>query len=748
MSDYDFKQLNDKEFEILCADLIGEEQGCRIERFKPGKDQGVDGRYFISKSEEVILQCKHWCNTPLSQLLLALKTTEKNKLDKLKPHRYLLALSNPLSRINKKSIQAMLFPYIVNESDIYGKEDLNDLLKKHIKIERRHYKLWLQSASVLGHVFNAAIIGRSAFSLEEIISSSARYVVTDNHNAALAALEKLGVVIITGEPGIGKTTLADHLCLYYVANGFAFIKIAEDISEAESVFDRDSKQLFYFDDFLGRNYLDALRGHEANHITQFIRRVSHNKNKRFILTSRSTILNQGKLLSDKFDHDNIQKNEYELRIQSLSEMDKAQILYNHIWHSGLGVDYVEQLYVDRRYREVISHRNFNPRLISYITDASRLAGCSAGKYWQYVVESLVNPSQIWENPFVAQQDDFGRAIVLLVVLNANSLREDILSEAYRRYTVLPANHNLQGRGDFQTNMRQLTGAFLNRRLGSSGSPLVDLFNPSIADYVLQRYANDVVTIRYGLLCLRTYQSLGTLKSLKDNGRLSLAQALSISEAILNESATSAFSGFTVEYISFLCGLHKEWSGAGFKPADSFVCATKFLLQSGEATSESFRLIEFSVVCGLIDPKQALKYVDSNIQDVLSDDEIRACFSLFDVMSDTVDGYQNSINSAVEHVHELIADNINEFIEVDVAFSKVDYEDDRGAFRELERLLTDKLLDLGLPYSANDAASLLDSYDVAHELERYFINSCDGDDRVPTAVPTNFFDEIDDLFDRG
>ncbi|MDO9599300.1 MAG: restriction endonuclease [Azoarcus sp.] len=81
MSDYDFKPLNDKEFEILCADLIGEVEGTRIERFKAGRDAGVDGRFFASEGKEVILQCKHWCNTPLRQLVSALETKEKPKLD-------------------------------------------------------------------------------------------------------------------------------------------------------------------------------------------------------------------------------------------------------------------------------------------------------------------------------------------------------------------------------------------------------------------------------------------------------------------------------------------------------------------------------------------------------------------------------------------------------------------------------------------------------------------------------------------
>ena len=167
MTDYDFKSLNDKEFEILCTDLLGEVQGRRFERFKAGKDAGVDGRYFTDQGKEVVLQCKHWSNTPVAKLIRALSNIEKPKLDKLKPQRYLLTVSNPLSRADKKAIHRALSPYVVSESDIYGKEDLNDLLKDKAHIEQRHYKLWLHSSNVLGHILNNAIsrVARGNFPL-------------------------------------------------------------------------------------------------------------------------------------------------------------------------------------------------------------------------------------------------------------------------------------------------------------------------------------------------------------------------------------------------------------------------------------------------------------------------------------------------------------------------------------------------------------------------------------------------------
>lgn len=750
MSDYDFKPLNDKEFEILCADLLGEVEGRRFERFKAGKDAGVDGRFFTAEGKEVILQCKHWSNTPIKQLIRALSTTEKPKLDKLKPHRYMLAVSNPLSRSDKKAIQHGLAPHVVSESDIYGKEDLNDLLKDKAHIAQRHYKLWLHSSSVLGHIYNNAILGRSTFSLEEIIRSSARYVVTANHDAALKILDRLGVVIITGEPGVGKTTLADHLCLQYVTQGFGYLKIADDIREAESAFDPESRQVIYFDDFLGRNYLEALNGHEGNHITQFIRRIATNKNKRFVLTSRSTILNQGKFLIDNFEHGNVQKNEYELRIQSLTDLDKAQILYNHIWHSGLGNEYIEQLYFDRRYRAIITHKNFNPRLINYITDATRLETCQPDNYWDYIDRSLSNPSQVWENPFNAQQDDFGRAIVLLVVLNGNALDENVLAEAYHRFLALPENKNLHGRHEFQSNIRLLTGSFLKRTVTSQGPSMIDLFNPSIGDYVLERYAGDVVALRLGMQSLRTLRSTITLRGLQGDGRLSKAYTKSICDALIENLAENYFDGVSVSYVSALCDVYRGCGGFESKASADLRAAVLFIIKEGlgEATDDSFGVVEWAVKQCIVTPEQALDFIAGNVDTVGSHTEMRAISSLLLAIPEATPRYGEIVQSAKEHVIEVVSDNFSDFIEVDSAFSKVEYGDERAAGNELEKLIERELVALGVNFCADDVGRILESYDVAYELHRYFENSYEGDDRKSEGPAMLAIDEIDDLFDRG
>jgi hypothetical protein len=63
----------------------------------------------------------------------------------LKPARYILVTSVPLSRVNKQAIKKVFAPYILTEKDILGNEGIQDFLRDHPKVVEQHYKLWLAS---------------------------------------------------------------------------------------------------------------------------------------------------------------------------------------------------------------------------------------------------------------------------------------------------------------------------------------------------------------------------------------------------------------------------------------------------------------------------------------------------------------------------------------------------------------------------------------------------------------------------
>jgi len=153
MPDYTFQTLSPIDFENLVRDLLQSELSIRLESFKAGRDLGIDLRHSKSDSD-LIVQAKHYAETGFRGLLSDLRLKEKIKIDRLQPVRYILATSVPLSPANKDQIIQALSPHIKRPGDIYGKEDLNNILGLFPGTERQHFKLWLSSATVLEEILH------------------------------------------------------------------------------------------------------------------------------------------------------------------------------------------------------------------------------------------------------------------------------------------------------------------------------------------------------------------------------------------------------------------------------------------------------------------------------------------------------------------------------------------------------------------------------------------------------------------
>ena len=482
---YSFSSLSPADFEDLSRDLLQAELDLDLESFSQGRDQGIDLRYAGSSGAELIVQCKHYRKAGFKKLLSHMKSQELPKIRALDPGRYILVTSVPLTPHNKTIIMSALEPFVRAPGDIYGPSDLNSLLGKYQDIERRHFKLWLASTEALDRFFQRAEHVRSEALIERARSKLRLYAQNESFVRALETLEKHHVCVIAGEPGIGKTTLADVLMVTHLDQEYEVIEVTADISEADRCFRANVNQFFYYDDFLGTAFDERLPKNEDGRILRFIQRIEKSSNKRLVLTTREYILRNASSRYEKLEAGLKVDRKCIVSVEDYTRYIRAKILYNHIHFSALRGPSKRALVRNKRYNGVIRHRNFNPRLVEHAIDFFLSGVGSRKSFPETLLEVLEDPSRLWSHAFCNQISKESQSILLsLLFLPRASFLED-LHRASRQLCMERLGKDLSA-FEFYKQVRVLEGTFLRLEMveGSGINRHKAVFsNPAIRDYL-------------------------------------------------------------------------------------------------------------------------------------------------------------------------------------------------------------------------------------------------------------------------
>ena len=506
---YIFSELSDIDFEHMIGKLLDGKTRV-VEQYAEGRDGGVDGKIFdIPKGTQI--QVKHYFKSSFNLLKSKVEKEELPKIRNKGIPCYILATSFDLSCGQAEKLRSIISKAVPNVI-VLGYTSICNLLDNDIDTLKSTVKLWATNAELVRRIFKSANMN-CFYELQSRWEDMNRvFVETPDVKNVVNSLEKNHVAVIAGNPGVGKTTLAEYICLQYFGKGFEVRFFQGEFSyEDYDLNDTKKKIIFYYDDFLGSTYYDCYSGKQDSLITNFLKRISKEKNKRFILTSRTNIIQKACVYSQVHREYRLAERAYIVNVGEYSDLVKAKILYNHLRNSNMIACEIANLVKEKIYWAIIKHRNFNPRLIHFITKQEHFEDSQQETYLEFVKASLNNPKEIWSSLFMRQLDNSQRLLIQLVVANGGNIEEIVLKEAYSKaLSVMEIKTPEREENSFEYVLSVCLKSILKKNIettGTSKKSFVAVFNPSVSDYVLP-------TILERKMMIKLSQSLGTVESIR------------------------------------------------------------------------------------------------------------------------------------------------------------------------------------------------------------------------------------------
>ena len=486
MPDYDFQILQPNEFECLTRDLLQKKERIHIESFTSGRDGGIDLRFAsASPRGTTIVQAKRYKDF---DTLLSVLKKEVDKVKRLNPKRYILSTSVGLTPHNKEEISKLFAPFIKDPADILGREDLNNLLGQNHDIEDQYYKLWIASTNVMDRILHRRIENWSGFERAEIEKDIATYVMNESFNEAMSVLLKNRFVIISGIPGIGKTTLARMLVYKLLGEDYEEVIRISSMEDAAEKFIEGRKQVFFFDDFLGSNYFHVSEDGFESKILRFIDAIRRSSDKLFILSTREYILKSAIRQYEHFAIRNIELAKCTIDLEDYTEDVRAHILYNHLAEASIPDDYIRRLLSGARYLKIIKHQNFNPRIIEAFLNKQLYQHVPPEHFVQQFLDFFEHPNSVWDYAFRNIHPLAQYALFVRMSMGNGRVYLNDWYAAVRRFfreTSKELNLSINDITWEEECLKVLEGTFVLTSPGRT-SLVSGFHNPSVFDYLLDK----------------------------------------------------------------------------------------------------------------------------------------------------------------------------------------------------------------------------------------------------------------------
>lgn len=535
---YNYTRIESQEFELLSKDLISNYLNLDIRVFAKGIDGGIDGLYEKKDDQKVIFQAKHYIASGATALIRNLKN-EVEKINLKNPNRYLIITTCNLSVGNVDKIYKMFAPYIKNKQDIIGQLKIDEMIDNNKEILFKYPNLWY-NYELIKEILGNEIYQENKEKIDMMKAKQEVFVWCNQYEEVLEKLEHEKVLVITGAPGVGKTTLANLICLKYMYKNYEIINdYSENIDNIKTLINFEKKTLIFSDDFLGANILEYFKNGErlSNNLIDFIKKVQASNNIKLVVTTRTHILNEANQNSDKFNrlYLNKEKRKEIIELDHYTKIEKAKILYNHLKRAILSKKQIVNIKEEKNYRKIINHPNYTPRIIEYITNDDIEDNIKKENYIEYILNLLNNPVDLWDIPFRRLELELKKLLYMIFSFK-KEIEINILEEMYTSTFIGSGKEYC-----FKDTLRILEGSFI--KITKFKEKInISFLNPSLRDFFSNKLNSDKLMLKELMNRAVKINQIEYLSEIK-------AFSTSVIELIIQENYLKKFS--TKEQTIFL-----------------------------------------------------------------------------------------------------------------------------------------------------------------------------------------------------
>ena len=331
--------------------------------------------------------------------------------------------------------------------------------------------------------------------LRDIENTCKKFVPTSITAKCIKHLEDKNLLILVGNPGVGKSYNSKFLVAKYLEIGYKLLYSPnKNLKDILQEYNDKEKFILFIDDIFGSNNIDFMSTISDSEIVSLLENT--NRNLKIIINSRISFFNDVNQKYDKIGRLGLKP--FVIETSQFTYTEKARILIKHLKLSNIpkkciynlfekGKFYIKNITNPLNIYRIIFHKNYNPRLVDLMTRLDFIN--FDDNYIDKFIENLDNPYLIYDHSYNNNLENNERLIIKAIYLksvykNNYEVKVDSLYRIISQFNITEE--------EFKISLKKLEKSFVS--IYASGNNLIcKFYDPSIMDYCINKFkeSNDM-----------------------------------------------------------------------------------------------------------------------------------------------------------------------------------------------------------------------------------------------------------------